>query len=108
MNPKFILVSSPQRPMTGTFVYGQVWQHKDLLEAWRDVHGYCKIHGGGWYLLDEEQKSITLYGSSGDYGEPRFAFLNRIPAQLKDYAFFYTPILGLPPNRLPLEDVEWY
>ena len=51
--------------MTGTFVYGEVWQHKDLLEAWQQRNGYCKVHGGGWYLLDKERKTITLYGSSG-------------------------------------------
>lgn len=94
--------------MTGTFVYGEVWQHKDLLEAWQQRNGYCKVHGGGWYLLDKERKTITLYGSSGDYGEPKLAFLNRIPDTLKEYAFYYTPIPGLPPNRLPLEEVEWY
>jgi hypothetical protein len=50
---------------------------------------------------------MTLYGSSGDYGPPRFAFLNRIPSELKGYRFIYTYSLGLPGNELPLEDVEW-
>lgn len=41
MHPKFILVSSQDAPLVGTFVYGMVYQHKDLVE------GYVKVHGGG-------------------------------------------------------------
>ena len=102
MHPKFILVSPPDRPLTGTFVYGLVNRHRDL------VHGYVKVHGGGWYLKDDEKKTITLYGGSGDYGEPRLSFLNRIPRELYGYTFLYTPFQGLPPNTLDLSDVEWF
>lgn len=102
MFPKFILVADPKKPLIGTFVYGMVYQHKDL------VQGYVKVHGGGWYEKDDEKKTITLYGSSGDYGEPRLMFLNRIPRELEGYKFFYTPIHGLPGNELDLTDVEWF
>lgn len=102
MFPKFILVADPKKPLIGTFVYGMVYQHKDL------VQGYVKVHGGGWYEKDDEKKTITLYGSSGDYGEPRLLFLNRIPRELEGYKFFYTPIHGLPGNELDLTDVEWF
>jgi len=102
MYPKFILVSDPKTPLVGTFVHGQVWQHKDL------VKGYVKVHGGGWYDKDDEKKTITLYGGSGDYGEPCLLFLNRIPQELEGYKFFYTPIHGLPGNELDLTDVEWF
>lgn len=102
MNPKFILVSDPKTPLTGTFVYGLVDQHRDL------VRGYVKVQGGGWYDKDDRKKTITLYGSSGDYGEPRLSFLNRIPAELRDYTFIFTPFLGLPGNVLDLSDVEWF
>ena len=54
MHPKFILVSEPQSPLTGTFVYGMVFQHKDL------VKGYVKVHGGGWYSKDDAAKTMTL------------------------------------------------
>ena len=101
MHPKFILVSDPKTPLTGTFVYGMVFQHKDL------VKGYVKVHGGGWYNKDDASKTMTLYGSSGDYGSPRLSFLNRIPSELKGYKFFYSPIWGLPGNELDLSDVEW-
>ena len=101
MHPKFILVSEPERPLTGTFVYGMVFQHKDL------VKGYVKVHGGGWYNKDDASKTMTLYGSSGDYGAPRLSFLNRIPEELRGYRFFYSPIWGLPGNELDLADVEW-
>ena len=101
MHPKFILVSEPQRPLTGTFVYGMVFQHKDL------VKGYVKVHGGGWYKKDDSSKTMTLYGSSGDYGSPRLSFLNRIPEELRGYKFFYSPVWGLPGNELYLSDIEW-
>ena len=102
MYPKFILVSDPRKPLTGTFVYGLVWNHKDL------VQGYVKVHGGGWYEKDDGKKTVTLYGGSGDYGSPNLSFLNRIPRELEGYTFFYTPIHGLPGNKLDLTDVEWF
>lgn len=100
-HPKFILVSDPKTPLVGRFVYGMVGQHKEL------VQGYVKVHGGGWYLKDDIKKTLTLYGSSGDYGEPKLAFLNQIPRELKDYTFLYTPIWGLPGNKLDISQVEW-
>lgn len=101
MHPKFILFASADKPLAGTFVYGMTFQHKDL------VKGYGKVHGGGWYQKDDKHKTMTLYGSSGDYGEPDFKFLNRIPFELKGYRFIFTPVQGLPGNELPLDDVEW-
>jgi hypothetical protein len=35
MYPKFVLVSRPEAPLVGTFVYGLVWNHKDLVDALR-------------------------------------------------------------------------
>ena len=108
MFPKFILISRPDTPLVGTFVYGMVSQHKDLAEACRKVHGYIKVHGGGWYDKDDARKTITLYGGSGDYGEPKLSFLDRIPRELSGYKFLYTPIPGLPANELDLSEVEWF
>lgn len=108
MFPKFILVSDPKKPLIGTFVHGMVGQHKDLVRAYEQVHGYAKVHGGGWYEKDDAKKTITLYGSSGDYGSPRLSFLNRIPCELRSYTFIYTPILGLPGNPIDLSEVEWF
>lgn len=51
---------------------------------------------------------MTLYGSSGDYGEPRLAFLNRIPRELEGYRFYFSPGRNLPPNELDLSSVEWF
>ena len=100
-HPKFILVSDPARPLVGTFVYGMVGQHKEL------IHGYVKVHGGGWYLKDDAARTMTLYGSSGDYGEPKLAFLNRIPSELRGFRFFFSPGWNLPPNELDLTDIEY-
>ena len=108
MFPKFVIVADPASPLTGTFVYGMAGQHKDLVRSWEEVHGYVKVHGGGWWEKDEVRRTMTLYGSSYDYGEPKLVFLNRIPEELQEYKFFYTPIHGLPGNGLDLEGVEWF
>ena len=108
MHPKFVLVSLPSFPRVGIFVYGMVGQHEELVRSFEQVHGYCKVHGGGWYKKDDEARTMVLYGSSGDYGEPRLAFLNRIPAHLKGYRFYYRVGYGFPANELDLQDVEWF
>ena len=102
MHPKFILVSRPDKPLVGTFVFGLVHQHKDL------VDGYVKVHGGGWYIKDDVKKTMTLYGSSGDYGAPKLSFLNRIPKELEGYTFLFSPGWNLPGHALDLTDVEWF
>ena len=94
-------MSRPESPLVGTLVYGMVDQHKDL------VQGYVKVHGGGWYAKDDSRKTMLLYGSSGDYGEPRMAFLNRIPRELRPYRFLFSPDWGKTTAELDLTDVEW-
>ncbi len=101
MNPKFLLVSDPEAPLIGTFVYGMVGQHKEL------VKGYVKTHGGGWFHQDDARRIMTLYGSSGDYGEPDFRFLDRIPSELKGYSFVYSPGWGEEEHELDVSTVEW-
>lgn len=107
MNPKFVLVSPASFPRVGIFVYGLVGQHEELVRSYELANGYCKVHGGGWYEKDDKARTMVLYGSSGDYGEPRLAFLNRIPAELRDYTFYFRPGWNLPANPLDLQDVEW-
>ena len=101
MNPKFLLVSDPSAPLIGTFVYGMVGQHKEL------VKGYVKTHGGGWFHQDEARRIMTLYGSSGDSGAPDFRFLDRIPSELKGYSFVYSPGWGEEEHELDVSTVEW-
>jgi len=94
--------------MVGTFVYGLVGQHEELVSNYEEMFGYVRTRGGGWYEKNDEARTMVLYGSSGDYGAPRLAFLNRIPAELKGYKFYYRPGSGLPPNELDLAEVEWF
>jgi hypothetical protein len=101
MYPKFIIMAFPDRPLAGTFIFGKVYNHCEL------VKGYGKVYGGGWYEKDDEKKTMLLYGASGDYGEPCLEFLNRIPARLKGYAFFYAPSLDDRRQPLDLSSVEW-
>ena len=102
MHPKFIIVSRPEEPLVGSFVYGKVNSHRHLVE------GYVKVHGGGWYEKDNEKKTMLLYGSSGDYGEPHLDFLNRIPCKLKDYTFYFSPDWGKTSTKLDVSGVEWF
>ena len=101
MHSKFIIVSRPDSSLAGTLVYGKVGSHRELVE------GYVKIHGGGWYDKDDEKKTMLLYGSSGDYGEPRLDFLNRIPSELKGYTFLYSSDWGKTSRELDVSSVEW-
>ena len=101
MHPKFIIVSQPEEPLVGRLIYGKVNSHRNLVE------GYVKVHGGGWYEKDDEKKSMLLYGSSGDYGEPKLQFLNRIPDELKGYKFLFSPDWGKTLSELDMSEVEW-
>lgn len=101
MHSKFIIVSRPDSPLIGTFVYGKVGSHRKL------VDGYVKVHGGGWYNKDDEKKTMLLYGSSGDYGEPRLDFLDHIPSELKGYTFLYSSDWGKTSLELDTSEVEW-
>ena len=62
-HPKFILVSDPATPLVGTFVYGMVDQHRDLVRGYvkvprlsflnripRELEGYTFIFSPGWNL----------------------------------------------------------
>ena len=108
MNPKFVLVSLPSSPLVGTFVYGLVGQHEELVRRCEEQWGYVRTRGGGWYEKDDEARTMILYGCSCDFGEPRLAFLNRIPAELKGYKFYFRLGPGIPMNELDLQDVEWF
>ena len=94
--------------MVGTFVYGLVGQHEELVRRFEQQFGYVRTRGGGWYEKDDEARTMVLYGCSCDFGEPRLAFLNRIPAELKGYKFFFRLGPGIPMNELDLQDVEWF
>lgn len=94
--------------MAGTFVYGLVGQHEELVRNFEEQFGYVRTRGGGWYEKDDEARTMILYGCSCDFGEPRLGFLNRIPAELKGYKFYFRLGPGIPMNELDLTDVEWF
>lgn len=102
MNPKFIICCPPDDPECGTFVYGMVHQHKDLIQS------RTYIRGGGWFQKNDFTKTMTLYGDSGDFGSPRFEYLRRVPAELKDYHFTYAEEWGDPEHDLSMKDIEWF
>jgi Janus/Ocnus family (Ocnus). len=99
-HPKFI-IAGDARKRKGYLRMGMVQMHRDLRE------GYEKIWGGGWWARNDEAKTITLYGSSTDFGAADFRFMNQIDRELRDYTFVYTPVPGLPGNVLDTSEVEW-
>lgn len=100
MHPKYIIVTQPHETR-GLLRMGMVINHKDL------VIGYEKVHGGGWWMRDDEKKEIVLYVASCDYGSADFRFLNMIPKEFEEYTFYYTPYPNIPPNKLDLSEVKW-
>ena len=100
MHPKYIIAGDPKTGK-GFLRMGMVINHKDL------VVGYEKVWGGGWWARDDDRKTITLYGSSCDFGSADFRHLRLIDRELKDYTFIFAPIINLPGNVLDLSDVEW-
>ena len=100
MNPKFIIAGNPLTGK-GYLRMGMVINHKDLRI------GFEKIWGGGWWERDDTTRTITLYGSSCDFGPADFAHLKLIDRELEGYTFVFTPVYGLPGNALDLDDVEW-
>lgn len=100
MYPKFIIVTQPGE-LEGLLRMGECINHRDL------IIGYEKVHGGGWYLRDDARKVVTLYGSSGDFGEPKLIFLNRIEARYRDYTFQYASSRDASPAPIDTSQVEW-
>lgn len=100
MNPKFIIAGNPLTGK-GYLRMGMVINHKDLRI------GFEKIWGGGWWERDDEKKTVTLSGSSYDFGPADFSHLSMIDHELRDYTFFFTPVQGLPGNMLDLTGIEW-
>lgn len=64
MFPKFIIETSPE--FGDYIVIGKCTYHKELS---RDI---ANIKGGGWWIIDKEESTFTLYGSSEDFGKARF------------------------------------
>lgn len=100
MYPKFI-IAGDVRTGKGFLRMGMAVNHKDLRV------GYEKIWGGGWWARNDESRTITLYGSSGDFGRPNFSFWKQAPRELRDYTFIYTPLANLPGNVLDTNGIEW-
>lgn len=75
--------------------------HRELIE------GYVKVRGGGWYDKNDEKKAIVLYGSSGDFGEPRLDILKEIPILLKGYKFYVSSDWGKTSTEMDISGVEW-
>lgn len=100
MYPKFI-IAGDVRDGRGYLRFGNVVNHSDLRI------GYEKVWGGGWWEVHDDTGTVLLYGSSGDFGSPKFSHLKYVDRQWRGYRFEYTPVLGLPGNELDMTDVEF-
>ena len=71
--------------------FGYVEFHKDLLpHKPLNYYGYWKkpdCIGGGMFMLDFNNKTITLYGDSTDFGKVNLQILNNVIKNQKDKIF---------------------
>ena len=100
MYPKFIIAGNAATGR-GHLRMGTVISHRDLRI------GYEKIWGGGWWVRNDESRTVILYGSSGDFGHPDFRHLSSAPRELRDYTFLYTESLSGQGRVLDMDGVEW-
>lgn len=101
MFPKFIIVGIPGTGM-GALRMGVVPNHRDLLD------GCERAYGGGWYEIDRGNRTLNLYGSSGDFGEPQFNHLCRIPSEFRGWTLTYATDIGAKSREIDLTDAEWF
>ena len=80
---------------------GMVINHKDLRI------GYEKIWGGGWWSRNDETRTITLYGSSGDFGPADFSHWKMADRALRDYAFIYASSPSSAGKMLDTSHIKW-
>lgn len=100
MYPKFI-IAGDARTGEGCLRMGMVINHKDLRI------GYEKIWGGGWWSRNDETRTITLYGSSGDFGYPDFSHWKMADRQLRDYVFIYASSPSGAGKTLDTSGIRW-
>jgi len=62
--PKFIIETDEQEG--NILIIGKCTFHKQLAT---DI---AKVKGGGWWTLDKENNTFTLYGESSDFGRSTF------------------------------------
>ena len=70
---------------------GYVEFHSDLVDSNNEV-----CHGGGMFVVDNENKTVTMTGRSVDFGVPKFGIIMRVenkrPGTItvgQDYKFIY-------------------
>jgi len=61
--------------------------HRDLLNK-SDEKNNIDCYGGGYWDLDYENKTITLYGSSDDFGKPNKKDIEAAIKNLNDHAYW--------------------
>lgn len=66
LHPKFIIVDDNE---TKVLILMKVSYHKEILER---CEPHCIIKGGGFFKINVEEKTLTFYGESADFGKPTF------------------------------------
>lgn len=95
---KFVCI---QKPNKTEIRLGDVENHCDL------VLKNEKCSGGGYYKVEEEEKTVILWDKSFDYGYPKFTDTNTVDELWKDYTFYYVPDLFMPLDDCYLINVEF-
>ena len=69
----------------GDIVIGKVTYHKQLI--W-DLDSEI-ISGGGWFIINCDDKTITFYGDSYDFGEAKFEDIKKC---VDEHRVFSSPL----------------
>jgi hypothetical protein len=84
---KFIIGITPNDNLEFVFD-GTMGEHKDIA-----AKNNLEIIGGGWLKIDEQNKEVTIYGCSKDYGyEPRSISKKAVTESFPDYKVGVAPI----------------
>ena len=76
-------------------ILGRVSYHKELIP---DKPDYSQICGGGMFEIDNDKKSITLYGYSSDFGRFNVEKARNLPFEDERLQEF---------TRVIIPEVEW-
>ena len=83
---KFIIVKDKFGKNTKIRIGWPIY-HRDLLDKSDENEG-IDCYGGGRWNLDYDNKTITLYGSSDDFGKPNKKDIETAIKNLDDHAYW--------------------
>lgn len=100
---KFIITNDGDL-IYGGFVDSTPYLHKDLLPK-----GDHDCYGGGFMTVNIELHQVRFFGSSMDFGSPRFdKWTQSFMLDEPDWEYFYAPTPNSPYEKLDISKVEFF